>query len=182
VGGKSGGGKMPNTKKIFIVQNLTEKFNQARGLIFTDYSGLEVPQINDLRKNIKKAGGEFEVVKNNLIRLAAQNCRLSTNDWQLTGPTAILWIYNQNLSPIKILNNFIKQNELPKIKFGFWEGEKIDEKRINELANLPGVDQLRGQLLAFLTSPTFRLTNALSWNLKKLILVLKAIKVDSVSH
>jgi len=165
---------MPNTKKIFTVQNLAEKIKQAKGIVLTDYSGLNVSQINDLRKEIKKAGGEFEVVKNNLIRLAAQNSQSPTDDWQLTGPTAALWIYNQDLSPLKILNNFIKQNELPKIKFGFWEGEKISEEKINQLANLPGMDQLRAQLLASLQSPTFRLANTLSWNLKKLILVLKA--------
>jgi len=173
---------MPNTKKIFTVQNLAEKFKQAKGLVLTNYSGLNVSQINDLRKEIKKAGGEFEVVKNNLIRLATQDSQLPTTDWQLTGPTAALWIYNQDLSPLKILNNFIKQTELPKIKFGFWEGEKISEEKISQLANLPGIDQLRAQLLASLQSPTFRLANALSWNLKKLILVLKAIKTDSVSQ
>jgi len=165
---------MPNTKKIFTVQNLAEKLKQAKGLILTDYSGLNVSQINNLRKEIKKAGGEFEVVKNNLIRLAAQNSQLATNDWQLTGPTAALWIYNQDLSPLKILDNFIKQTELPKIKFGFWEGEVLEKEKISQLANLPGIDHLRAQLLASLQSPTFRLANALSWNLKKLILVLKA--------
>jgi len=165
---------MPNTKKIFTVQNLAEKLKQAKGVILTDYSGLNVSQINNLRKEIKKAGGEFEVVKNNLIRLAAQNSQLVTTDWQLTGPTAALWIYNQDLSPLKILDNFIKQTELPKIKFGFWEGEVLEKEKISQLANLPGIDQLRAQLLASLQSPTFRLANALSWNLKKLILVLKA--------
>jgi len=165
---------MPNTKKIFTVQNLAEKFKQANGVVLTDYSGLDVSQVNDLRKEIKKAGGEFEVVKNNLLRLAAQNSQSSNNDWRLSGPTAALWIYNQDLSPLKTLNNFIKQTELPKIKFGFWEGEKISEEKITQLANLPGIDQLRAQLLASLQSPAFRLANSLSWNLKKLILVLKA--------
>jgi len=164
---------MPNTKKIFTVQNLAEKFRQAKGLILTDYSGLKVNQINKLREEIKKAGGEFEVVKNNLLRLAAESSQPSSN-FQLKGPTAALWLYTQDFSPLRILDNFIKQTKLPKIKFGFWEREEINEKKITELANLPGIDQLRGQFLAFLQSPTFRLTNALSWNLKKLILVLKA--------
>ena len=164
---------MPNTKKIFTVQNLAEKFKQAKGLILTDYSGLKVNQINELRNKIKKAGGEFEVVKNTLLRLAAENSQLSISNFQ-EGPTAALWLYSQDLSPLKILDNFIKQTELPKIKFGFWEGEEINAEKIAELASLPGIDQLRGQLLVFLQSPTFRLANALSWNLKKLILVLKA--------
>jgi len=167
---------MPNTKKVFTVQNLAEKFKQAKGVIFADYSGLKVDQINKLRGEIKKTGGELEVVKNNLLRLAAKNSQLATDNWQLTGPTAALWIYNEDFSPLKVLDNFIKQETLPKIKFGFWEGEEIGAERIIELANLPGIEQLRGQLLAFLTSPTLRLANALSWNLKKLILVLATLK------
>jgi len=173
---------MAKTKKIFTVQNLAEKFKQAKGVVLTDYSGLNVSQINDLRKEIKKAGGEFEVVKNTLICLAAESSKFQAPSSKLTGPTAALWIYSEDFSPLKILDNFIRQSELPKIKFGFWEGEEIGKERISELANLPGIDQLRGQLLAFLQSPTSRLANALSWNLKKLILVLKAIKVDSVSQ
>lgn len=173
---------MAKTKKIFTVQNLAEKFKQAKGVVLTDYSGLNVSQINDLRKEIKKAGGEFEVVKNTLICLAAESSKFQAPSSKLTGPTAALWIYSEDFSPLKILDNFIRQNELPKIKFGFWEGEEIGKERISELANLPGIDQLRGQLLAFLQSPTSRLANALSWNLKKLTLVLKAIKTDSVSQ
>jgi len=173
---------MAKTKKIFTVQNLAEKFKQAKGVVLTDYSGLNVSQINDLRKEIKKAGGEFEVVKNTLICLAAESSKFQVPSSKLTGPTAALWIYSEDFSPLKILDNFIRQSELPKIKFGFWEGEEIGRERIKELANLPGIDQLRGQLLAFLQSPTSRLTNALTWNLKKLISVLKAIKVDSASQ
>jgi len=164
---------MPNTKKIFTVQNLAEKFNQAKGLVLADYSGLNVEQISKLRGEIKKAGGEFEVVKNNLLRLAAENSRLKKKP-EVIGPTAVLWLYSEDLSPLKVLNNFLRQTELPKIKFGFWEGEEIDREKINELASLPGIDQLRSQLLASLQSPAARLVNALGWNLKKLILVLKA--------
>jgi len=163
---------MPNTKKIFTVQNLAEKFNQAKGLVLADYSGLNVEQISKLRGEIKKAGGEFEVVKNNLLRLAAESSRLQKKP-EVIGPTAVLWLYSEDLSPLKILNNFLRQTELPKIKFGFWEGEEIDKEKINELASLPGIDQLRSQLLASLQSPAARLVNALGWNLKKLILVLK---------
>jgi len=173
-GDKTSGGKMPSTKKILTVQNLEEKFKQAKGLILSDYSGLSVEQINKLRGEIKKAGGEFEVVKNNLLRLAAKNFQFSISNFQLGGPTAALWLYNEDFSPLKALNNFIKQTEMPKIKIGFWEGEELGLERIIQLANLPGIDQLRGQLLAFLTFPTLRLANALNWNLKKLILVLKA--------
>ena len=112
--------------------------------------------------------------ENSQFFIPKESREASISNFRLDGPTAVLWIYSEDFSPLKVLNNFLRQNELPKIKFGLWEGEEINEERINELANLPGIDQLRSQLLAFLQSPTAKLANALSWNLKKLILVLKA--------
>jgi len=165
---------MPNTKKILTVQNLTEKFKQAKGVIFADYSGLKVSQINELRSKIKKSGGEFEVVKNALLRLAGENSKHEIQNSKLSGPTATLWLYSEDFSPLKAFEEFRKQTELPRIKFGFWGEEEISEEKIRELASLPGISQLRAQLLASLQSPPFRLANALSGNLKKLILVLKA--------
>jgi len=165
---------MPNTKKIFTVQNLAEKFKQAKGLILTDYTGLNVGQINKLRGEIKKAGGEFEVVKNNLLRLAIQNSQAPNANLQLEGPTAALWLYEEDPSPLKILDNFIKNSELPKIKFGFWRGEQIGVERIKELASLPSISELQTRLVSLLQSPPLRLVRALNFNMTKLVLVLKS--------
>jgi len=165
---------MPTTKKIFTVQNLAEKFKQAKGLILTDYSGLKVSQINELRNEIKKAGGEFEVVKNTLICLAAENSKFKIQNSKLTGPTAALWIYKEDFSPLKALDNFIKRSELPKIKFGFWQGEEISLERISQLANLPGLSELQTKLVSLLQSPSSRLAWALNSNLAKLVFILKA--------
>lgn len=167
---------MPTTKKIFTVQNLAEKFKQAKALILADYSGLNVSQINELRNKIKKAGGEFEVVKNTLLRLAAKTglSRVSDEVESLRGPTAALWLYSEDLSPLKTLSSFIAQNELPKIKLGFWQGEEITPEKIEQLANLPEIPELQAKLVSILQSPTCALVNVLQANLGKLILVLKA--------
>ncbi|PIU02369.1 50S ribosomal protein L10 [Candidatus Shapirobacteria bacterium CG09_land_8_20_14_0_10_49_15] len=162
---------MPNQKKVFTVQNLAEKVKQAKGLVLTDYSGLNVGQINQLRDEVKKAGGEYEVVKNNLLCLATKNSPLSLA--ALEGPTAALWIYQSDPAPLKALDKFIQQAELPKIKLGFWEGATISEEKISQLANLPGLNELRAKAVAVLLSPIAGLANALNWNIRKLILVLK---------
>lgn len=165
---------MPSTKKVLIVQNLTEKIKQARGIVLADYSGLNVSQINKLREEIKKVNGEFEVIKNNLFLLALKSFSFKgSEELQLRGPTAILWLYSDELSPLKILTNFIKQTELPKIKFGFWNGEIIGSEKIKELANLPGVNELRTQLISSLKSPLWELTTTLKGNLTRLVLILK---------
>lgn len=177
---------MPTSRKIFTVQNLAEKFKQAKALVLTDYSGLKVGQINELRKEVKKAGGEFEIVKNRLLGLAMKESKFSGLDpeLELIGPTAAMWVYQDDFSLLKILDNFVKKTELPKIsgacssriKFGFWDGKMISIERIKELASLPGMSELKNRLVGTLQSPIYGLTRDLKWNIQKLVLVLKVIK------
>jgi len=164
---------MKKSQKFLTVDNLSEKLKQAKSLIFADYSGLKVDQINKLRQEIKKVGGEFEVIKNTLLSKASQSGKWQIENEQLKGPTAALWIYNDELTPLKVLDNFIKKNELPKIKFGFWDKEMIDAEKITQLANLPGLEELRAKLVGFLKSPLSRLTTNLNGNLLKLLFLLK---------
>lgn len=161
-------------RKIFTVQNLAEKLKQAKAFVLADYSGLDVGQINELRREIKKVGGEFEVVKNTLLRLAAKNGEWRMENEELSGPTAVLWLYTEDISPLKAFSNFIQKTELPKIKLGFWQGEPISPERIKELASLPGLAELQAKLLGVLKSPTFGLINVLGGNLRKLAYILKS--------
>lgn len=167
-------------RKIYTVQNLAEKFKQAKALILADYQGLNVSQISELRRAIIKAGGEFEVVKNTLLLLAAKTGlpRKFAEGESLRGPTAALWIYADNPAPLKILVDFAKQFELPKIKFGFWQGSPITEEKIRQLASLPGIKELQTQLVGRLQSPIFGLAKALNWNLQKLVFILKEVKIN----
>jgi len=164
---------MKKSQKMFAVDNLSEKLKQAKSLIFADYSGLKVDQINKLRQEIKKVGGEFEVIKNTLLRKASENGEWKIENGKLEGPTVALWIYNDDISPLRVLDKFIKKNELPKLKFGFWDKEMIDAEKITQLANLPGLEELRAKLVGFLKSPLSRLTTNLNGNLLKLLFLLK---------
>lgn len=165
---------MATQKKILTVQNLTEKFKGTDALLLADYRGLTMEQLSELRAAIKKMGGELEVVKNRLLGRAAKEAKVDLADEALTGPTAILWTGEDKIAAIKALHQFAKEAGLPKVKFGLFEGQAISLDRIKELANLPGIEALRAKLIGFLVTPTAGLANALSWNLKKLTLVLKA--------
>jgi len=164
---------MPTQRKIFTVQNLAEKLKQAKAFVLTDYSGLDVAQINELRREVKKSGGEFEVVKNTLLRLAAKNGEWKMENGELSGPTAVLWLYSEDLSPLKAFSNFIAKTELPKIKFGFWQEEMISPERIKELMTLPSLTELQAKLINTLKSPGLGLVNVLGGNLRKLVYILK---------
>lgn len=165
---------MPTSKKIFTVQNLTQKLKDTKALVLADYRGLSVSQMADLREEVKKAGGELEVVKNRLLGRAAKEAKVAIADEVLTGPTAALWAWEDEIEPIKALHDFSQKAGLPKIKLGLFEGRVVSLERVKELASLPSLNELKLKLVNTLQSPTFGLTNALNWNVKKLVLLLNA--------
>ncbi|MBU3957196.1 50S ribosomal protein L10 [Patescibacteria group bacterium] len=165
---------MVKSDKVYTVQNLIEKLKQAKAVVLADYHGLKVSQIAELRQNVKKAGGEFEVVKNTLLNRAADETKIKIDPEALQGPTAVLWAYEDQIVPLKALMDFVKVNDLPKIKFGLLDQVVTPLERIKYLANLPTKEELKVKLVRTLQSPIFGLNNALSWNLRKLIYVLKA--------
>jgi large subunit ribosomal protein L10 len=167
---------MPSSRKIFSVQNLAEKFKTATGVVLSDYTGLKVDQINELRAEIKKTGGEFEVVKNSLLNRAASDSHSSIPP--LTGPTAALWVYQEDLTPLKIFQGFMQKNELPKIKLGLWQGEEISAERVIQLACLPTLPELQVKLVGLLQTPIQRLPTLLNANLQKLVWILKEVKTN----
>jgi len=160
-------------KKIFTVQNLTQKLKDTKALVLADYQGLSVSQMADLRAQVKKAGGELEVVKNRLLGRAAKEAKVEITDEALIGPTAALWAWEDEIGPMKALHGFALKTGLPKIKFGIFEGKTISLERIIQLASLPTMEELRRRLVNTLQSPAFGLVNALNWNMKKLIVILK---------
>lgn len=167
---------MARSKNILVVKNISESLKKAKALILSDYRGLNVSQMSTLRLAVKKAGGNFEVTKNTLLRLAAKNGKWRMENGELVGPTAALWIFENDPAPIKALVDFIRQNERPKIKTGFWGGEPISEERIFQLASLPGAKELQAQLVSRLQSPILGLVFSLNWNLQKLAMILKGVK------
>lgn len=160
-------------RKIFTVQNLTQKLKDAKALVLTDYRGLSVSQMTDLRSQVQKAGGEVEVVKNRLLGRAAKEARVKIADEALTGPTAVCWAWENEIGPIKALHQFALNTGLPKIKFGIFAGKITPLERIVQLASLPTMEELKRRLVVILQSPTFGLVNALNWNAKKLIYILR---------
>lgn len=167
---------MVQQKKIFFVQNLAEKIKDAKAVYLTDYKGLDVSQMSQLRKKIQEAGGQLEVVKNRLFKLALKKSeQVKDEDLELTGPTAILWANQDVISPLKALVEFAKENSLPTLKIGIFEEEIIGKEKMQELAEIPPRNQLETRLVGNIYAPLFGLYNALSWNRQKLIYALKNI-------
>ncbi|ANY74197.1 50S ribosomal protein L10 [Paenibacillus ihbetae] len=148
---------MANAKVIQAKQEAVEviaaKMRESVTTVVADYRGLNVSQVTELRKQLREAGVEFQVLKNSLLRRATAAAELSELDEVLTGPTAVAFGTNDAVAPAKILNDFAKKNEALKLKGAVVEGRVVGESEIKALAELPSREGLLSMLLSVLQAP-----------------------------
>jgi len=135
------------------VDVIAAKMRESVSTVVADYRGLNVAQVTELRKQLREAGVEFQVLKNTLLRRATAAAELSDLDEVLTGPTAVAFGTNDAVAPAKILNDFAKKNDALKLKGGVVEGRVIGESEIKALAELPSREGLLSMLLSVLQAP-----------------------------
>jgi len=168
--------KVTKEQKIQIVTTLKERLSKAVGLVLTDYHGLSVSQMQELKKILKPLGAEFTVVKNTLLTLASKGTGKKVPEEVLTGPTAILFSFEDAIEPIKKLADFIKQYKLPKIKLGFLESKLLSAEDVANLAKIPSRPELHANLVGTLNSPIYGLVGVLNANLRNLVFALDQIR------
>ncbi|PIU03296.1 50S ribosomal protein L10 [Candidatus Shapirobacteria bacterium CG08_land_8_20_14_0_20_39_18] len=167
---------MKKQDKVLAVQELTEKLKTAKSVVIADYRGLKVSQISDLRNAVKKAGGEIMVVKNTLVTRALTEAKLPIPQDALKGPTAITLSFEDEIAPIKAIQNYIKLNALPAFKAGIWNNAIITAADLEKLAGLPQKNELIAKLLGQLSAPMQNLLYVLTANQQKLVFVLSQLK------
>lgn len=147
---------MPNAKvleeKQQLVNEVVAKLKDSSCTVVADYRGLTVAQVTQLRKTLREAGIEFQVLKNTLVRRATADAELTDLDAVLTGPTAIAF-GKDVVAPAKILSDFAKKNDKLQIKGGVVEGRVVDTAQIKALADLPSREGLLSMLLSVLQAP-----------------------------
>ncbi len=162
------------------VQDLIEKLGRAKTVAFADYRGLTANQIAELRTKIKSVGGEMLVEKNNLIRLSLKSTKhqISNEDDEkyLTGPTATIFAYDDEIAPIKEVADSNKLLTLPTFKFGFFGHDYLDTSSLEKLSKIPSRDILQAKVVGALNSPIYGIVATLSANLKNLVYALSQIK------
>ena len=152
---------MPNAKNIKKVDELTEKLERAKGVYLTDYIGLNVQDITDLRREFYENDVEYLVTKNTLLKIAANNSNLNDLDSVLNGSTAVAFSYEDPTSPARVIKKFTKDNDLPKVKGIVIDGEFIDGSEFDRIANLPTKEESLAIFVALLQSPLLKLIWAL---------------------
>jgi len=168
---------MANLKKTTIVAKLEEQIKNAKSLIFTDYQGLKVPQIQSLKKEIQAEKGEYLVVKNTLLNIVLKKLGYAyPENFNIYEPTAILIATEDEVSPLKKLVEFAKTGLLPKIKYGFLGKDYLDENGVTSLSKVPSKNVLIGRMLSSMNAAPSKLVYVLNGNLTKFVTVLNNYK------
>jgi large subunit ribosomal protein L10 len=144
---------MPTQEKVAAVAAIKEKLSGASSAVLTDYRGLTVEAMASLRRELRKEGIEYEVVKNTLTKIAADELELSDLDPLLEGPTAIAFASQDPVRPTKLLNDFARKGGVLKLKGTLLEGKVYDADGTKMLAMLPPKDQLIASLLGTMQAP-----------------------------
>ncbi|MFP4456085.1 MAG: 50S ribosomal protein L10 [Clostridia bacterium] len=162
------------------IAEIKEKFDNAKAAIITDYRGINVADMTDLRKRLREAGVEYKVLKNTFVKIATEDMEISELDEALQGPTAIAFSYDDAVTAAKILNEFSKDHELklPKVKAGVLEGKFINVNQVIDLANLPPKEVLLSMVLRTMQAPITGFVRTNSSIITKLLYALNAIKEE----
>ncbi|MDR3543164.1 MAG: 50S ribosomal protein L10 [Desulfosporosinus sp.] len=169
---------MPNIEeKSQVVSEIKEKFQQASGVILADYRGLTVAQVTQLRTKLREAGVEYRVMKNTLVRRAANEVGVEGLDAYLKGPTALAFSADP-VAPAKVLTEFAKVNKLKtfKIKAGVLEGKVIGAEEVKALAELPSREVLLAMVLRGMQAPLTGMANVLQGPIRKMGYALEELR------
>ena len=139
-----------------------------------DYQGLKVGPITELRKRLLKAGAELHVVKNSIFRIAAKEAGVADLTGALAGQIAIVTGKQDVSAAAKALKTFSSEFDKPKLKFGYLNNQRIENKELIMLADLPSLEVLRGTLLGMLNTPATSLVRILNTPASQLARVLQA--------
>lgn len=163
-------------KKVNTVTQLNDKIARSKAVVLTNYQGLTHKQLEELRKIFKKSDSEFKITKNNLLKRALLQAQKEIPDEHLNSPTATLFSYSDVSVSIKELAKFFKSALMGKIKIGILGNKLLSKDDLEKFATLPSHKELIAQLIGRLQSPIFGFQYALTWNLRKLIWTLNAVK------
>ena len=159
-------------------QNLTKEYlarlNASPFFIVVNYQGLKVGPITELRKRLIKAGAEIHIVKNSIFRLAAKEAGVADLNGSLAGQVAVVTGKKDVSAAAKVVKTFNAEFDKLKIHFGYLSNKRLESAELLALADLPGIEVLRGKLLGVVQAPATKLVVLLNTPASQLVRVLQA--------
>ncbi len=149
----------PRPEKVAVVNEVRERISTSEAVVITDYRGLDVPALADLRRRLREAGGEYKVYKNTLTRFAARELELELDD-VLTGPTALAFVGPRDdgtpgdaVSLAKALCQYAKDSSFLSIKGGVLDGQVLSAEDVNALSKLGTRAEILAETVGLLEAP-----------------------------
>jgi large subunit ribosomal protein L10 len=157
---------MPTPQKEAILKDAGERIRDVRGMFLADFSGMSVEKLSLLRRRCREQGIQFKVIKNTLLKRAFHDRGITALDDYLEGPTGLVFSPASDVAPAKVLADFAKEHERPRIKAAVVDGKLFDDKAVAILATLPSREVLLGQVLATFIAPMSQFLAAIDATLR----------------
>lgn len=154
--------KMTKTQRQDTVEALQAELQASPNVYLTDFTGLDVLRMTDLRRRLRNEGVKYIVVKNTLVQRALAANDVTALDEHLTGPTGVVLAGDDAVTAAKVLTEFVKEHERPEIKAGLLDGKAVTPEDVRRLAKLPSRDQLLSQLAGTMQAPVSGFLGALN--------------------
>src|SRR5579884_1834589 len=166
---------MKKEEKEVMISELRQKFSRVKVAVLAEYAGMEVEEIRQVKNELRRAKGEFKVIKNTLAIRAAEGTSLQGIRDHFKGPIAVALGYEDPVAPAKALNGIADKQKKLKIKIGVVEGQVVDLVRLKQISKLPSKEVLVGQFIGRLKSPLYGFAGTLNGVLSKFVRTLQAV-------
>jgi large subunit ribosomal protein L10 len=173
--GKGGETEMVRADKIELVGQVVEKLKASQSVVLTDFKGISVAQISDLRNQLRQQSVEMKVVKNRLLRRALAEAGCDALDECLVGNTAVSFGVNDPVAVAKILTGYAKTNDKLVIKGGLLEGKRLDAEGVVSLSKMPGRKELLARMAGDMKQPAVKMVSVFNQGLLKLAFAMNAL-------
>lgn len=167
---------MNRSEKEAVVKDVAERVSRAKAIILTDYNGLKVEQMTELRQQLTSKNLDLVVIKNRLVKRAVEGTDAEALTDLLTGPNGFGFSYEDPVDLAKVLVDFAKDNPALEIKGGILEGKRLEASTVSSLAKLPPREQLLAMLLGVMNGVPRNLVSVLAATVRGLLNALKAIE------
>lgn len=159
-----------------FVEEIARDLEQAELIILTDYRGLNVASVTDLRRRLKAEQCQYRVVKNTLTRLACQKIGLDGLEEYLEGPTAIAYTAADPVGAARVFLEFSREHEALSVKGGLLSGQLLEPEQIKALGEIPPREILLARVCGGFQAPLAGLVNVLQGNIRQLVYALDAVR------
>lgn len=177
--GRKGGNlalQKTRVQKESIVADLRSSLGQAKAIFVSDYRGLKVAEMTELRKRLRDCNAEYRVVKNTLMRLAIKDGHLQGLDEFVEGPTAVVVVKGEPVEVARVLKDFLDEFPAIRLKGGLLEEKVLQAEDVERLSKLPPREVLLGKVVGGLNALPVRMVYVFNGLLQKLVMTLKAVE------